>query len=75
MKELLKSLGWRFLRGFVVGSITTAGTLTIFIGNNLGELKTWAFISGFALLVGGLNGGILALGKFLREKGFKNLPL
>ena len=74
MDNLLKTLGWRFLRGFVVGSLATAGTLTVFSGNSLGELKTWAFISGLALFVGGINGGILALGKYLREKGFKDLP-
>ena len=74
MNDLLKQLGWRFLRGFTVGALGAITILTPFVGSSLNEFGDWLFLGVIALAFGGFNGGLLAVGKFLREKGIMNLP-
>mgnify|MGYP001585786007 CR=1 FL=1 len=74
MDNLINALIWRFTRGFVTGAIGVMVAITPFSGMNLNELNDWFFLTAISLLGGGVSGGILAIGKYLREKGFMNLP-
>lgn len=58
----------RFLRGALAGAISALAAITPVSLNNIGELRTWLFMAGFAALSGFLTGGILTLDKALRWK-------
>lgn len=68
MKEELKVLALRFVRGFVASFI---GACVLIVPNNidtLTDLQGWLTSMAFAGLVAGISGGILALDKAIRYK-------
>jgi hypothetical protein len=58
---------YRFLRGFGSGVVATFGTIVMFSGGSVSEFKSWLFLTGVAMIGGGINGGLLALDKWWRE--------
>ena len=71
---LIKILSLRFIKGFIGGAISAMVVLTSFNGGDLDDLGLWLAKLGFAATIGGISGGINALGKFLRLKGV-NIPI
>lgn len=60
-----KNVGFRFLRGFLAGSIGAMATITP-MASGLSGLKEWFGLLAIAFIVGGVSGGVLALDKAVR---------
>ena len=68
--NLGKGVLYRFFRGFIAGAVASMASMTPFMGNGEWKaLSTWFAILCFGGISGGITGGILALDKYLREKG------
>ena len=66
MKLKAKVLLRRFLRGFVAGFASSAGTVGVFVGSNIRELSQWLMVVAIAGIAGGITGAILSVDKYLR---------
>lgn len=64
--NLLKSVGLRFLRGFIAGAVAQMAMITVY-ATNLAELETALVSLAFAAITGGITGAILAADKYLRS--------
>ena len=68
MKSKLQVISERFLRSFVSGAIASAVPLSVASIQTWGDLRAQLILLSIALMVGGINGVILAGDKLLRWK-------
>jgi hypothetical protein len=66
--ELVKSLLLRFVRAFVAGAVATMiAVVPVASNSNWQDLKVWLSALALAGIVGGINGTILAIDKYIRS--------
>ena len=53
----------------MAGAISSMVALAPFVGNQWKELSAWLAILSIAGLSGGITGGLLAIDKYIRDKG------
>lgn len=66
--SLAKSVGVRFVRGFLAGAVSTMVTVGAINVQSLHDLASWLGVLGLSAIVGGITGGILAVDKFMRAQ-------
>ncbi|MBK9272811.1 MAG: hypothetical protein IPM48_14595 [Saprospiraceae bacterium] len=64
--NIIKGVAFRFLRGFLSGSVAVLATIQVVAPANWADLGSILNTLAIAGIVGGLSGGFLALDKYLR---------
>lgn len=71
MISLQKALVLRFVRGFVTGAVSSMLMINFVAVNTFTDLKVFLTALTFSAIVGGINGALLSVDKYLRSDELK----
>lgn len=71
MISLKKALALRFVRGFVAGAVSSMLMINFVAVNTFADLKVFLTALTLSAVVGGMNGALLAVDKYLRSDELK----
>lgn len=71
MISLKKALALRFVRGFVTGAVSSMLMINFVAVNTFADLQVFLTALALSAIVGGMNGALLAVDKYLRSDELK----
>ena len=71
MISLKKALALRFVRGFVTGAVSSMLMINFVAVNTFADLQVFLTALALSAVVGGMNGALLAVDKYLRSDELK----
>ncbi len=71
MISLKKALALRFVRGFVTGAVSSMLMINFVAVNTFADLQVFLTALALSAVVGGMNGALLAIDKYLRSDELK----